>query len=282
MDKNATDRRRKATPSSLEGVAAADRALTVLSAFRKGDTAVSLAELAERTGLVKSTIMRLAISLEQHGYLAHLPDGSYRLDAEVLRLGALYQQSFRLEAHVMPVLEALVAQLGESAAFYIRRGEHRLCLFRMDSPHLLRMHVRQGDMLPLDNSGIAQVLRTFGAVPVPAYAAALKLPVFTSGATDPHTAAMAMPAFGPGERFAGALSISGPVTRLTAEVAEAAGATLWQAARDLTRALGGEPPEGPALQALSRAPGPAAAPKPLLDEPVEVGSESSARRRAAR
>jgi DNA-binding IclR family transcriptional regulator len=281
MDKSAADRKRKAKPS-LEGVAAADRALTLLSAFRKGDTAVSLAELAERTGLVKSTIMRLAISLEEHGYLAHLPDGSYRLDAELLRLGALYQQSFRLEAHVMPVLEALVARTGESAAFYIRRSEHRLCLFRADSPHPLRMHVRQGDMLPMDNAGIAQVLRAFGTVPVPAYAATLKLPVFTSGVTDPHTAAMAMPVFGPGERFAGALSISGPVTRLTAEVAEAASGTLWQAAQDLTRALGGEPPEGPALQALSRPPGSVAVPKPLLDEPAQASAGGGARRRAAR
>ena len=59
----------------------------------------------------------------------------------------------------MPVLEGLVARTGETAAFYVRRGEQRLCLFRADSPHLLRMHVRVGDALPLDNSAIAQVLR---------------------------------------------------------------------------------------------------------------------------
>ncbi|MCK8786106.1 IclR family transcriptional regulator [Roseomonas sp. NAR14] len=273
------DRKSKAK-ASLEGVAAADRALTLLSAFRKGDAAVSLADLAERTGLVKSTIMRLAISLEEHGYLVHLPDGSYRLDAEVLRLGTIYQQSFRLEAHVLPVLEALVARTGESAAFYIQRGEHRLCLFRADSPHLLRLHVRQGDMLPMDNSGIAQVLRAFGAVPVPAYAATLRLPVFTSGANDPHTAALAMPVFGPGERFAGALSISGPVTRLTAEAATAAGEPLWRAARDLTRALGGEPPAGPALEVLSRPPGQGPAmPAEAAAAPEPAGGRASARRR---
>ena len=102
---------------ALEGVASADRALTVLSAFRKGDRALSLAELAERTGLVKSTIMRLAISLEEHGYLAREDDGAYRLDAEVLRLGTIYTQSFRLDAHVIPVLEKLVTRTGETAAF---------------------------------------------------------------------------------------------------------------------------------------------------------------------
>ncbi|HYI82453.1 MAG TPA: helix-turn-helix domain-containing protein, partial [Acetobacteraceae bacterium] len=102
---------------ALAGVAAVGRALSILSAFRMGDEAVSLAELAERTGLVKSTIMRLAISLEEYGFLAHQADGSYRLDAEVMRLGSIYQQAFRLETHVMPALEALVDKTGESASF---------------------------------------------------------------------------------------------------------------------------------------------------------------------
>ncbi|WP_431282667.1 IclR family transcriptional regulator [Humitalea sp. 24SJ18S-53] len=227
---------------ALEGVAAAERALRILAAFRKGDAAVSLAELAERTGLVKSTIMRLAISLEACGFLAHLPDGSYRLDAEVLRLGGIYQQSFRLEPHVMRVLEALVAATGESASFYIRRGAYRQCLFRVDSPHMLRLHVREGDLLPMDSSGIAQVLRIFGAVPLPPDAATVALPLYTAGANDPHTASMSMPVFGPGEGFAGALTITGPVTRLTREAAAGYADTLRDAAMGLTRVLGGQAP----------------------------------------
>jgi DNA-binding IclR family transcriptional regulator len=219
---------------ALEGVASADRALTLLSAFRKGDRALSLAELAERTGLVKSTIMRLAISLEAHGYLAREDDGSYRLDAEVLRLGTVYTQSFRMEAHVVPVLEELVARTGETAAFYVRRGEQRLCLFRVDSPHLLRMHVRVGDALPLDSSGIAQVLRAFTPRPLPAYVA-----------TDPHTGAMAAPVFGPGDRLAGALALSAPIIRWTPEALAAARPILLEAAGTLTRRIGGEHPELP-------------------------------------
>ena len=90
---------------AVEGVSAVERALSVLAAFRRGDTALSLAELAERTGLVKSTIMRLAVSLQKYRLLARSPDGSYRLDAETLRLGTAYQQAFSLSDHVMPALE---------------------------------------------------------------------------------------------------------------------------------------------------------------------------------
>jgi DNA-binding IclR family transcriptional regulator len=262
---------------ALDGVAAVDRALSVLTAFREGDEAVPLAELAERTGLVKSTIMRLAVSLEAHGFLAHQPDGSYRLGAEVLRLGSIYQQSFRLEAHVMPVLEALVAATGESASFYIRHGDHRQCLFRVDSPQPLRLHVQQGDLLPMDRSAIAQVLRTFGAVPPPPHAATMDLPLYTAGANDPHTAGMAVPVFGPGDAFAGALSLTGPITRLTREAAAAATGTLREAAEDLTRALGGRSPR------LAGAAGPSAprlsgGATPGVDAQSEVGRR---RRRSA-
>lgn len=87
-------RTKERDPPAVEGVAAVERALTVLTAFRRGDGALSLAELTERTGLVRSTIMRLAVSLQRHRLLARLPDGSYRLDAEALRLGTAYQQGF--------------------------------------------------------------------------------------------------------------------------------------------------------------------------------------------
>ena len=43
------------------GAAAVDRALSVLSAFRPGDKALSVTELAERTRLYKSTVLRLLV-----------------------------------------------------------------------------------------------------------------------------------------------------------------------------------------------------------------------------
>ena len=53
----------------LEGAASAERTPALPSAFRRGDSVASLAELSVRTGLVRSTIMRLAMSLEGAGLL---------------------------------------------------------------------------------------------------------------------------------------------------------------------------------------------------------------------
>ena len=186
--------------------------------------------------------MRLAVSLESHGLIVRLPDGSYQLDAEVLRLGMIYQQSFSLEKFVVPVLEELVARSNETASFYIRRGEQRLCLFRVETPHLLRLHIQQGDTLPMDSSATAQVLRVFGTQPIPAYAATLELPIYTAGMTDPHTASLSIPVFGIDGVLMGALTISAPTTRLTAEYAKSLMDPMRAAAVALTKALGGRQP----------------------------------------
>ena len=147
------------------GAAAVDRAISLLAAFRSGDKPLSLGTLAERTRLYKSTVLRLLASLE-HGRLIHrLADGRYSLGAEVARLNAVYAASFSLEHVVLPVLRALVADTGESAAFHVPQGARRLCLYRVDSPHPVRDHIRAGDLLPPDRGSGGRVLSAFGAAP---------------------------------------------------------------------------------------------------------------------
>jgi DNA-binding IclR family transcriptional regulator len=179
--------------------------------------------------------------LQQYRLLARLPDGSYRLDAETLRLGTAYQQAFRLADHVMPVLEQLTAKTGETTSFYVRNGEDRLCLFRVETTNRIRMTVQPGDTRPMDKSAIAQTLRRYESGPP---GSDDELPLFTSGVTDPHAAALAMPVFGIGESLVGALAISGPVSRLTAARAGQIKGALVEAANKLTAACGGSPPSG--------------------------------------
>jgi DNA-binding IclR family transcriptional regulator len=144
------------------GAAAVDRALSVLCAYRAGDKALGVTELAERTRLYKSTVLRLLASLAHAGLLHKTPAGLWALGSELARLSAIYTASFSLEEVVLPVMQALRDHTGESLALHVRQGEHRLCLFRVDSPQLLRDHVRAGDRLPLDKGAGGRVLLAFG------------------------------------------------------------------------------------------------------------------------
>jgi DNA-binding IclR family transcriptional regulator len=75
--------------ASSDGVAALDRAIAILDAFTTAERSLSLAEIAARTGLYKSTILRLANSLLRGQLLERLDDGRYRVGPAAFRLGAL-------------------------------------------------------------------------------------------------------------------------------------------------------------------------------------------------
>lgn len=72
------------TMANEGGVAAVERALTILDAFRESDQSLTLTEISKRVGFYKSTTLRLAESLEKFGYLRRLEDGAFRLVADVL------------------------------------------------------------------------------------------------------------------------------------------------------------------------------------------------------
>lgn len=226
----------KARPRpAVSGVASADRVLTVLTAFQIGDVSLTLVELAERTGLIKSTIMRLMVSLENHGLVNRMADGRYQLASEVMRLNAIYQDALDLERHVMPLLHHLTEETGETASFYVRHGAYRLCQYRVNSPNRLRLHLQPGDMRPMDDAATAEALRTPHA-----RAIQLNAPFYSSGVTDPHAASMALPIFGARKELVGALVISGPASRLTPERADALKDVFTTAAQELNRSLGGK------------------------------------------
>jgi DNA-binding IclR family transcriptional regulator len=143
------------------GVAAVDRALMLLAAFREGDLSLSLAELAERTQLVKSTALRLLASLIHFGLVQRLDDGRYALGPEIARLQSVYTASFSLEKLVMPTLRELVHRTRESAVYHVRQGDMRLCLYRVDSPQPIRDHVQVGELVPLNRGTGGRVILAF-------------------------------------------------------------------------------------------------------------------------
>jgi DNA-binding IclR family transcriptional regulator len=224
-----------------KGVAAVERAMAVVSAVGASDGALTLADLASRTGLYKSTILRLCVSLERHGLLRRGEAGEFRLGPALLRLGSLYQRSFRLSHVVLPILEELSRASGESASIYVREGNSRVCLFRVDGPHNVRDHVREGAHLPLEKGAAGKVLLAFAGTPGSvfdhvrrAYLAA------TYGERDPEAAAVSCPVFRTGQALVGALTVSGPLFRFTPEAVRRISMLLLRVGGSLTATLGGD------------------------------------------
>lgn len=223
--------------SQTQGVAAVERALSILDSYRDTDGYLSLHEISVATGLYKSTILRLLGSLEKFGYVHRLRDGGYHIGPKFAELAAVYRNSFNLRDYVQPVLRQLVDDTGESASFYVREAVGRMCLFRVETRHVIRDHIREGDVLPLDQGASGKVLTRFAAgltgdAPPDTF-------VMTSqGERHSDMAASAAPVFGAESRLVGALSVSGPRTRFTPEALDAIETTLRRLAATLSIRLG--------------------------------------------
>jgi len=220
------------------GVDAVNRALSILSCFTDRDERLNLTEIAKRTGLYKSTVLRLIESLELQGFLVR-HDRFYSLGAELMRLGSLYARQFRLEDRIRPLLNRLVEETGESASFYRREGQRRICLFRRDSPSAIREHVREGDILSLDKGAGGRVLKTFpGKSPEVWKQMIGELPLVSYGERDNETGSAAVPIFGLDDELIGAITVSGPMSRFTPDRVELIRAAVLAAGRDLSQTLG--------------------------------------------
>jgi DNA-binding IclR family transcriptional regulator len=221
--------------ASAEGVAAVDRALMLLTAFRDGDRSLSLADLAARTSLVKSTVLRLLASLTHFGLVQRLEDGRYGLGSEVARLQSIYTASFSLEAVVLPALRELVRKTRESAVYHVRQGDARLCLYRVASPQPIRDHAQVGDLFPLDRGAGGRVLTAFGGGKG-AIHARIRREGYAALAGDrtPEVAGIAAPVFGADGHLAGAVTLTMPSSRFDTAHVE----PTREAARRISAGLG--------------------------------------------
>jgi DNA-binding IclR family transcriptional regulator len=226
--------------SPVEGVAAVERALTILDVYTEHDKSLTLAELARRTGYYKSTLLRLAASLERRGYLARLEDRSWRLGPAASRLGAVYQSAFDLGDLVEPLLQSLAAETGETATFNVRDGDVRVCLYRVESKARLRDHVRQGEVLPLERGAGGRVLLAYSGEAGEVYDRIRSRGVYTAfGERDALLGGISAPVFDARGRLVGALTVSFPVSRLDRAAAERMEPTVVAHAAQLTQRLGG-------------------------------------------
>jgi DNA-binding IclR family transcriptional regulator len=229
-------------PGNSSGVAAVERAASLLEAFSDQDFTLSLGELARRAELDKSTVLRIARSLAKYGLLVRNDDSSWRLGPKLARLGNIYQSTFRPADIIEPMLADLSATTGESAALYVREGQERVCLFRHDSHQSIRHSARVGDTMPLDRGAPGRVILAFGDKSGQVYDE-IRARGFhtTNGERDPQVSSLAVPVFRDGQTLFGALALTGPPTRFTEEAITKNLEILQKAAKRLSAAMGGEP-----------------------------------------
>jgi DNA-binding IclR family transcriptional regulator len=222
------------------GVAAVERALAILAAFDEHVPVLSLAELASRTGLYKSTILRLLVSLERRGFVERRPDGRYRIGSQAWRVGALFTLDLTLEKILLPIMERLSAEVRESVSFYVplldTTPPMRMCLLRVAPQRRVRDIFHVGNRLPMDKGAGGRVIRAFAD---PSYreddCIRTERAYSAWGELDPEVCAVGSPVMGPDGRLLGALVLSAPSARHDPSWLEAMKPIVITAAEEASR-----------------------------------------------
>jgi len=221
-------------------VTAVVRALKVMDAFGLAESHLSLAELSRRCNLHKTTVLRLARTLAGVGYLVQREDGEWRLGPAAGWLGARYRSGFDVQDVLEPMLRGLAQTTSESTAFYVREGDTRICLVRVEGPQALRHHVRMGEKLPLDKGSPGHVILAFSGEPGETYELIRRRGYHWSiGEREQGVATVSAPVFGKNHRLLGSVCVSGPAFRLPVERLKELAANVIHVSKDISFTLAG-------------------------------------------
>lgn len=227
---------------SSSGVAAVDRALTILDAFRdSNESSLTLASLAAKTGYYKSTILRLLVSLQKYGYVRQVKDGRYKLGHTLAELGNIFHETFELREIIEPVLASIVDQVNESASFLVRKEQFQQILFRHNTNLRVRDSFQTGDMMLIAEGGASAKVFLKFEENVPESLNPKKFCESSFGERVPEMAGVAAPVFGEDNKFIGVISVTGPAYRFTKQSANKIIKTLCKEVPELCFNLGASP-----------------------------------------
>lgn len=229
------------------GVGVLDKAAMVLNALEAGPQ--TLAGLVQATGLTRPTAHRLACALEHHRLVARDLNGRFVLGGRIPELAAAAGEDKLLVA-ATPILYALRDATGESAQLYRRQGDQRMCVAAAERMTGLRDSVPVGSVLTMAAGSAAQVLLAWEEPD--RMHRGLQRAAFTAtglsqvrrrgwaqsiGEREAGVASVSAPVRTPSGRVVAAVSISGPIERLTRQPGRLHAAAVVAAAQRLSESL---------------------------------------------
>lgn len=269
-----TPLRRGRTPLKPGGTSTAQvqsltRGLNILEALSRAEGGLTLTDVAQRVALPPSTTHRLLATLEKMGYVYQAGElGRWNVGLQAFAVGSSFLASRDFVAQSHPYMRRLMEQSGETANLAILDGTEAVFIDQVQCREMMRTIVKLGSRVPLHASGVGKAI--FASLPDEQIDAILKvkgLPRITANTiTSPETMwasvrvirqrgwsfddeehlvgtrCVAASVYDEHAEPLGAISLAGPVSRLTDERIRQLGPIVAHVAEEITRRLGGRWP----------------------------------------
>lgn len=179
----------KANPGKdSEYLSTLERGLKVLRAFDATHPEMQLSEVAQVTGLSPAVARRCLNTLVQLGYVAQF-GRKFLLRPEVLSFGTAYLSSMNVEQVILPPLQKLRDDTGDSASMAVLSGTDILYVAHVSTNRRIRLGANVGTRFPVHATSLGKVLLAFQPEAVIAqYMAAVDLQRFTERTVTSHAA----------------------------------------------------------------------------------------------
>src|SRR3954462_10191830 len=146
----------RAARARLSSVA---NSLRLLTSFSGEENELGITTLANRLGLAKSTVHRLAATLPGAGFLEQNGDpGRSRPGLALFELGALVRRRMDVANEARPQLRELLEKTGETVQLGIVDQSSVLYVYEMESRRAIRMAAAVGARAPLHCTAVGKVL----------------------------------------------------------------------------------------------------------------------------
>jgi DNA-binding IclR family transcriptional regulator len=133
------------------------RGLSVIAAFSPEHNRMSLGDLAQATGLPKSTVARLIHTLVKLGYVFVCPDsGRYRLHPRILTLGYPVMATMDKRLVALPMMQELADYSRGTVSLGIRDGLSMILIERSRDSTVRALPLDIGSRIPMESTSMGR------------------------------------------------------------------------------------------------------------------------------
>lgn len=134
-----------------------ERGLRVLKAFDEDHPEMTLSEVAAKTALPPAVARRCLITLVELGYVGQ-HERKFLLRPAVLTIGSAFLASMQIEQVVLPPLQALRDQTGDSASLAVLSGAEILYVAHVSTDRRFRVAAGVGTRFPFHATSLGKAL----------------------------------------------------------------------------------------------------------------------------
>jgi len=221
-------------------------------------------EIIELSGMPKTSVYRMLMSLEEIGFLEKGSDAKYRLGLIFLKFGSLVSSRLDIRTIAHPIMKELHEDVEEAINLIVCQGDQAVYIDKIDLKQKVRLYTAIGRKSPLYAGACSRIILSFMSDDdIHDYLRRTELQQYASGTItdkhklyqsierarkegytlscselEDHTCAIAAPIFNhEGEVIAG-ISIAGMEAHYTEENIKMFAKKVKQAAYDISKCLG--------------------------------------------